>query len=145
MALSKEEVENIRRENQKKEHKTEKTVEKEPKKNKKVLFISISSIIVILIVAGFGFSFLQTKKPGPLDDFAQCLTEKGAIMYGASFCQYTHGQKGMFGNSVKFLDIRDFSKDPNIRVTPTWLINGQYYENVQSFDRLATVTGCVIG
>ena len=145
MALSKEEIESIRQENQKTEHKKESSIEKKPKNKKKIMFYSISSIIVVLIAAAFGFNFVQSQKPGALDNFAQCLTEKGAIMYGATFCQYSHSQKGMFGNSVKFLDIRDFSKDPNIRVTPTWLINGQYYENVQSFDRLAVVTGCTLG
>ena len=145
MALSKEEVESFRDESQKTELKKEANPEKDTKKNKKVLYISISSIIVVLIVAGLGFSFLQTKKPGPLDDFAQCLTEKGAVMYGASFCQYTHGQKGMFGNSIKYIDSRDFSEDPNVKVTPTWLINGKYYENAQSLDRLAIITGCVFG
>ena len=145
MALSKEEVESIRHESQKTEHITEANIEKGPKKNKKVLLISISSVIIVLVAAFIGFSFIQSNKPGPLDNFAKCLTEKGAIMYGASFCKYTHGQKGMFGNSIKYVDSRDFTEDSNIKLTPTWLINGDYYENAQSFDRLATITGCVIG
>ena len=65
-------------------------------------------------------------------------------MYGASFCQYSHSQKGMFGNSARFLDERDFSEDSNVRITPTWLIDGEYYPNVQSFDRLASLSGCKI-
>jgi len=145
MALSKEEIESLRHESKKIEHKKESSIEKKPRNKKKIMFYSVSSMIVVLIAVAFGFNFVQSQKPGALDSFAQCLTDKGAIMYGATFCQYSHAQKGLFGNSVKFLDVRDFSKDPNVRVTPTWLINGQYYENVQSFDRLATVTGCVIG
>jgi len=139
MALSKEELENIRRESQKTEHKVETTVEKNPKKNKKFIVISI---LFVLIVAGVGYSFVQSNKPGILDDFAKCLSDKGAIMYGATFCQYSHAQKGMFGSSSKYLDIRDFTEDNNVRKTPTWLITGNYYENVQSFDRLAVLTGC---
>jgi len=144
MALSKDEIENIRQESKKVENHKEKSIEK-PKKGKKMLWISLSSLIVILIMGGFGYSFVQSNKPGPLDDFAKCLTEKGAIMYGASFCKYTHGQKGMFGNSAKYLDYRDFSEDANIKFTPTWVIDGQYYKNAQSLDRLAFITGCVIG
>ena len=80
-----------------------------------------------------------------MDNFAKCLTDKGAVMYGASFCKYTHAQKGMFGNSIRFIDSRDFSEDLNVKKTPTWLINGKYYENMQSFDKLTAITGCVIG
>ena len=142
MALSKEEVESIRHENQKVESNTEKTIIEKPKNNKKILIISIVSIVFVLIVGGISFSYINTLKPGALDDFAQCLTEKGAIMYGATSCQYSHAQQGMFGNSKKYLDIRNFNEDPNVRTTPTWLINGEYYPNVQTFDRLASLTGC---
>lgn len=142
MALSKDEIESFKHESHKAEHKAEKTIEK--KSSKKLIYISISSVIIVLIVAGFAYSFVQSNKPSYLDDFAKCLTEKGAVMYGAQFCQYTHGQKGMFGNSIKFVDYRDFTEDNNIRITPTWKINGQYYENAQSLDRLASITGCAI-
>jgi len=87
---------------------------------------------------------MNTLKPAALDGFAQCLTEKGAIMYGSSSCQYTHAQAGMFGNSARFIDSRDFTEDPNVKTTPTWLINGAYYQNVQTFNRLASLTGCEI-
>src|SRR3989338_166712 len=133
MALSKEEANKLRHEGRKSEHKAETPIGKKPI-SKKTIFISISSIIVVLIAAGFVYSYVQSNKPGPLDGFAQCLTEKGAVMYGASFCKYTSGQKGMFGNSMRFIDYRDFTEDNNIRITPTWKIDGEYYENAQSFD-----------
>jgi flagellar basal body-associated protein FliL len=148
MALSKDEIESIRHENHKTEHKVEKgTVTEKPKIkiNKKIILISIVSVVFVLIVGGIGFSYINTLKPAPLDGFAQCLTDKGAVMYGASFCQYSHAQQGMFGNSKKYLDIRDFSEDSNVKTTPTWLINGEYFANVQTFDRLASLTGCELG
>ena len=142
MALSKDEIDSIRHESQKIESHIEKTTIEKPKNNKKILIISIVSIVFVLIVGGIGFSYVNTLKPAALDGFAQCLTDKGAIMYGATSCQYSHAQQGMFGNSKKYLDIRDFTEDPNVRTTPTWLINGEYYPNVQTFDRLASLTGC---
>ena len=51
----------------------------------------------------------------------------------------------MFGNSMNYINYRDFGEDSNIKVTPTWLINGKYYENAQSLDRLSQITGCPIG
>lgn len=144
MSLSKEEIGEIRHESQKTEHKPETKIEDKPKNNKKILIISIVSIAFALIAGGFGFSYLNSLKPGPLDELAQCLTDKGAIMYGASFCQYSLAQKKMFGNSARYLDVRDFSENPNVETTPTWLINGNYYKNVQTFDRLSSLTGCKV-
>ena len=143
MALSKEEIGNIRHETQKTEHKVD--IEQKPKSNKKIILISIVSVVFLLIFGGIGFSYANSKKPGPLDNFAQCLTEKGAVMYGASWCQYTNGQKAMFGNSMKFIDYRDFTKNKEVKITPTWFIGGKKYENAQSLDKLASITGCVIG
>ena len=144
MALSKDEIESIRHENQKTEHHAETQVENKPRNNKKILIISIISVVFVLIVGGIGWGYLNTLKPAVLDGFAQCLTDKGDIMYGATSCQYSHAQQGMFGNSKKYLDIRDFTEDSNIQVTPTWLINGAYYRNVQTIDKLSSLTGCKI-
>ena len=144
MALSKEEVESIRQESKKVESSIEKKAIKKPI-NKKIVLISIISIVAVLAIAGIGIGFANSNKPGPVDDFAKCLTEKGAVMYGAPLCKYTAGQKAMFGNSMRLIDYRDFTKDPNVKITPTWLISGEYYQNVQTFDRLSSLTGCEIG
>jgi|SRR3989338_176088 len=143
MALSKEEIEGIRQENQKAEPSREKSATK--KSNKKIALISIISALLVLAGIGIGVSFANANKPGPVDDFARCLTENGAVMYGASLCKYTAGQKAMFGNSMRLIDYRDFTEDSNVKITPTWLINGAYYQNVQTFDKLADLTGCEIG
>ena len=142
MALSKEELGKLRQET-KQEVKAEKPLK--PKSGKKFIFISIFSVFVILIIVGIGYSFVQSGKPGPLDDFAKCLNEKGAVIYGASFCKYTGAQRGMFGKSDKYLDYKDYTEDSSIKITPTWKINGQYYQSVQSMERLAALTGCHLG
>jgi len=141
MALSKDEIESIRQESKKTDHNIERKIIKKSD-NKKIILISIVSMVAALVIAGIGVGFINANKPGPLDDFAKCLTEKGAIMYGAPLCKYTAGQKAMFGNSMRLIDYRDFTKDPNVKITPTWLINGAYYQNVQTFDGLADLTGC---
>ena len=94
------------------------------------------------------FTFFVVKKvsaPGPYDDFAKCLKENGAVMYGADWCKFTQEQKGMFGPSFKYLDYHDFSERPDIKVTPTWIIEGKFYEKVQSFEKLSELTGCTYG
>src|SRR3989338_8378612 len=141
MALSKEEKGNIRHETPKKGVEIEKSIEK-PKNKKKIILIFIISVIFVLIAGGIALSYINSRMPGPLDDFAKCLTEKGAVMYGASFCKFSAGQKAMFGNSMRFINYKDFSENSEVSTTPTWLINGEKYEKAQALDRLAAVTGC---
>ena len=103
--------------------------------------IGIASIIVILI----SYSVYSSSKPGTYDGFAKCLSEKGAIMYGAmDWCKYTQAQKAMFGTSFKYLNYHNHDELPGIRTTPTWVIDNERYENVQSFERLSALTGCKI-
>ena len=104
----------------------------------------IGAVIVLVAISAIGFAFYNAQKPGLHDGFAQCLSEKGAVMYGASWCQYSQAQRGMFGKSFKYVDYRDFTEGPDIRFTPTWVIGGKKLEKVQSFDSLAQATGCRI-
>ena len=117
---------------------------KEPASNKKILFYSLLSFVLVIVVIGISFGIVQAMQPGPLDDFAKCLAEEDAVMYGASFCKYSAAQKSMFGKSKKYLDYRDFSENGDVEVTPTWYIEGEKYENVQSLDKLSQLTGCTL-
>jgi thiol-disulfide isomerase/thioredoxin len=57
-----------------------------------------------IIVALFGYVFfVDAKKPGPYDDFAQCITNSGAKFYGAYWCPHCQKQKSEFGKSAKKL------------------------------------------
>ena len=123
--------------------KEEKPVEFNKPSASKNKLLYILAIIGILIVVIAGYGIYTISKPGPYDDFAKCLTSKGAVMYGAiDWCTYTQGQKAMFGRSFKYLDYKDYKELNGIKKTPTWVINGVWYENVQTFDKLASVTGC---
>ena len=100
-------------------------------------------MLAYFIVLAIAYSVYSMAQPGPYDNFAKCLTEKGAVVYGAmDWCKYTQGQKAMFGKSFKYLKYEEFQALPGIKQTPTWVIKGVWYENVQSFDRLSSITGC---
>ena len=115
----------------------------EQSKSSKSKYYAIAAVAGVVILAIAAYSVYSANKPGQYDDFAKCLSEKGAVMYGAiEWCKYTQAQKGMFGNSFKYLNYQDFTKLSGIKKTPTWVINGKWYENVQSFDKLAALTGC---
>ena len=106
-------------------------------------YYMIAAVIGIIILATAAYSVYSYNKPGPYDDFAKCLNENGAVMYGAmDWCHFTQGQKAMFGKSFKYLNYHEYTELPGIKKTPTWVINGKWYENAQSFEKLAALTGC---
>ena len=110
------------------------------KRSKVHITIIAVGLLLLLIVS---YSVYSSVKPSPYDDFAKCLTDKGAVIYGAlDWCKYTQGQKAMFGKSFKYLNYHNFDELPGIKVTPTWVINGARYEQVQSFEKLSSLTGC---
>ncbi len=109
---------------------------KSEKRKKKLKWTMITLVVIIAIVGSISYAIFS---PGKYDEFAKCLTEKGAVMYGEDWCQYTKGQKGMFGKSFKYIN---YHVKTDLRVRPTWVIDGETYEKVQSFERLSALTGC---
>lgn len=116
--------------------------------NFKKYFIIIAVIIIIILIV---LSILNyTKKPGKYDEFAKCLTEKGVVIYGNDFCQYTAKQLNFFGKSEKYLNYvkcsenQELCDQKGVSITPTWEINGEMYTQVQTFERLAELSGCEI-
>ncbi len=123
-------------------------VEQKKKINFKKYFIW-GSIILIVVLIALSIN-AQSKKPGKYDDFAKCLTEKGAVIYGNDYCQYTNKQLGFFRKSQKYLnyvkciDNKELCDSKGVEVTPTWEINGKTYPQVQTFEALAAYSGCEI-
>lgn len=113
---------------------------------KYALIFMIGLIVVFSIVTIYSYS----QRPGDYDDFAKCLTEKGAVVYGNDFCSYTNKQLNFFGNSDKYLnyvkcvDDQALCDAKGVTLTPTWEIDGKMYKSVQTFDALSALTGCEI-
>jgi len=111
-------------------------------------------IVVILIVVGIvGFSvsgyFVNNgNNSGKYDNFAKCLSEKGAVVYVSQYCGHCQNQKDMFGDSFKYVNSvectenQQLCQERGIAGVPTWIINGLPYAGVQSFERLSELTGC---
>ena len=125
-----------------------------PEKKKisyKKIFIITSIVLIIALSALSVNSFIKNSKtPGEYDDFAKCLTEKGAVIYGNDYCQYTIKQLNFFGKSKKYLnyvkciDNEELCNKKGVETTPTWEINGKMYPQVQTFEALAGFSGCVV-
>ena len=119
----------------------------------------IISCAVILIIAIIIFAFTNSNKisgnnkVGAYDTFAQCLTEKGATMYGAAWCPHCQEQKAVFGDSfklIKYIECPDNIQiciDKGIQGYPTWLIGTS--TKLEGFDgktmrELSDASGCFL-
>ncbi len=120
------------------------------------------TMVAVLALAGMtaGLSYYTgyvTQQPGPYDDFAACLTEKGATVYGAYWCPNCQRQKLNFGNSFRLINYVEC--DPNdpegkgqptlceaegITAYPTWVYQGQKHVGLKSMEELSGMTGCEI-
>ena len=111
--------------------------------------IIIAILLIVVILA------LQEVSSGDnnaeLDTFAQCLSDRGAVMYGTYSCPYCRKQKDLFGDAFRFVSYVECTQEPDrcvadgIDVTPIWLFpNDGRLVGLQSFEALAAKTGCVL-
>lgn len=99
---------------------------------------------------------LATSGPD-LDPFAQCLTDKGAVMYGAYWCPHCAEQKRMFGSSFEHVEYVECAtggprnipaqpglcKEKEIASYPTWIFaDGGRMTGTQQLSALAARAGC---
>jgi glutaredoxin len=131
----------------------------EPKKTKDELkfWKTLTAILAVLLVIsiftnGFNISTSDDVVPTDTDEegqtLAQCLTEKGAVMYGTEWCSHCNNQKRAFGDDFKDIKFVDCDQDTlacreaGIRGYPTWVINNQKYPGEQSLNKLKSLAGC---
>ena len=112
-------------------------------------------IAVILIALIFAIKPIMTGKSVDenklaMDEFAQCLTDAGLVMYGTDWCSHCQAQKKLFGKSFKKIKFVDCDRNSflcnseGVQGYPTWKINGASYPGEQSFYTLGGLTGCQV-
>lgn len=91
-----------------------------------------------------------------LATFAQCLTDKGVTLYGASWCSHCQRQKAEFGEAIRLIKYVECGAGPrqsdgatqiciqkNTLSYPTWIFKDETRaEGETSFSILAYKTGC---
>lgn len=124
------------------------------KKNDKTIYYIAGILVVIIGAIVFavarptGQTTTSGQGGGAFDEFAECLTDNGAIFYGTEWCGFCQQQKAMFGDSMDYVNFIDCDENRNtcmsegIRGYPTWKIDGQLYSGVQQMSRLSELTGC---
>ncbi|HBD25097.1 MAG: hypothetical protein A2566_02320 [Candidatus Zambryskibacteria bacterium RIFOXYD1_FULL_40_13] len=124
---------------------------------KKYIYI----LIGLLFFAGVVWLIMTPGRAGgsnKYDGFAQCLTERGAIFYGAFWCPHCQDQKAEFSRSVKYVPYVECStpdgksqlqvcKDAGIVTYPTWQFNASTTDRILGkveMSTLAEKTGCAL-
>ena len=119
---------------------------------KKSLFVAVLVIAVAFVITGCTKSGVPS---GTYDAFAQCLTDSGARMYGASWCPHCKDQKDAFGDSfskVTYIEcatpgnpnvMTQECKDAGLEGYPTWEFgDGSRLSGFQEFQALADKSSC---
>ena len=122
-------------------------------RTKKYALLGVVGVVLIGLFVFFITS--MQSKPGPYDAFAQCLTGKGAVMYGAYWCPHCANQKKLFGSSFKYVtyvecDAKGKDAQPElcqqkgVASYPTWEINGTIESGEIPLPVLAEKSGCTL-
>lgn len=116
--------------------------------------IILAAVFLVTIAGLVGYGIYDSKQPGKLDQFAQCINDSGTIFYGAFWCPHCQAQKQLFGKSVEFLPYFECSTpdgqsqlqvctDAGVEGYPTWVFpDGSRIGGEASLQTLAEKTGC---
>jgi hypothetical protein len=111
-------------------------------------------VAVAVIAWGIYYFAFYRRSHSPLESFAQCLTTKGAKMYGAWWCPHCADQKEMFAESFHYVNYvecsppgqrtqTDVCKQAEIKTYPTWqFADGSRVSGTQPLAELSKKTGC---
>lgn len=117
---------------------------------------NITKILLSIVVIAFALSvifFVQKKESAvsQLDIFAKCLSEKGAIMYGADWCSHCQNQKEKFGASFQYISYVECPNNPKqcldagAESYPTWTFqDGKRLVGDRGLSELSEVSGCAL-
>jgi parvulin-like peptidyl-prolyl isomerase len=90
-----------------------------------------------------------------MDDFAKCLSDAGATMFGVYWSPHTTQQKDIFGLSFEFIEYVECDSEgenaqpercenAGITTYPTWIIDEDEYKGLQSLSVLGMKSGCEV-
>lgn len=129
---------------------------KKQKKMGKGVFVIGGIVILLVIIVLFVFSGRKTYAQEEVDAFAQCLTDKGAVMYGAFWCPHCARTKKRFGSSFQYIkyvecdprgdnEQSELCLQKGIEAYDTWeFTDGSRVVGEPTFDVLGEKSGCSV-
>lgn len=118
------------------------------KKDQKILLGMMGAALVVTAIFVVIQNNNESQQLSKQARFADCLTQKGVILYGSDTCQNCQLQKSMFGDDFRRIhyincDIhQDECNQKDIQGYPTWMYNGQSFPGIQTFGKLADLSSC---
>lgn len=111
-------------------------------------------VVVALAAVWAGYDYYSYRNAHKLDEFAKCVSSKGARMYGAWWCSHCAEQKEKFGYAFQYVNYTECSpegqrtrneicKQAGIEHFPTWQFpDGSRKEGSLPLSELGDRTGC---
>lgn len=128
------------------------------------ILTAIIVLVVVFVVGSVIYANRSGNGSGPAPSssetvaLAECLTQKGAKMYGAYWCAHCKEQKQLFGSAFEKIDYVECSapgnpqqqsqacKDADVSSYPTWVFADQSRKSgAIPLQELADQTGCPFG
>ncbi len=115
-----------------------------------------AAVAVVGLFVLIGTRAIPASGPSVNDGFAQCLTEKGATMYGAWWCPHCKAQKELFDTAIQYVKYVECSqnvdrsmsqecKDAGVKGYPTWIFaDGSQLSGEQTFEALGKKADCAV-
>lgn len=123
-------------------------------KTQKIIFVTAGILCAGILI----FAIFNSKDVIPnngsndkYNDFAKCVTDKGAILYTSNGCPHCLAQKNLLGAAIQYIKEIECTSNPKMCVdagisgVPTWIIGDK---KIEGFDKdltmkeLSDITGC---
>ncbi len=112
-----------------------------------VLFAVLAAIAILGVFAFIGGEPKQVD--AAVVELAQCLAEKGAIMYGTKTCPYCRAEKAAFGEAFRYITYVECTEETdrcieeNVEGVPLWTFaDGTRLQGAQGLEGLARAASC---
>lgn len=119
------------------------------------IWMILALAVVVCAWVGYDVYSARYAKVSTLDDFAKCVSAKGARMFGAWWCPHCAEQKEEFGYAFQYVNYQEcgiegkprseneMCRQAGIKNFPTWqFADGSRNEAVMPLSTLSQKTGC---
>jgi hypothetical protein len=126
-------------------------------KNSTKIVLAIAAVaLAVFTLVGVRMTGRAISRSANMDDFAKCLADSGAKMYGAYWCGHCSNQKKLFGDSWQYVNYTECDANGNnakpelcteagVTGYPTWIFaDGTKAEGELSFSELSKKSGCAL-
>lgn len=123
---------------------------------------SITFAVITVAILGLVFGLNKSASQSPnvankaMNDFGECVSDSGAVFYGAFWCGHCNDQKDILADAMDSIEYVECSTpdgnsqtreciDKAIKSYPTWIFgDGSFNNGTLGLSELAAKTGCEV-